>query len=143
MYPSSLIHCYKYLLFTWRDDIKMLHSTGFGSLTACPLFFQGTLRSFAFIHNALKEVTHPHTHTSFAPSLYTTNLWSIHPSSLPLNYPSTLPYISRSYVHSLSKAPFHLFCVLLYIFVLVVDFTTNWIIATTCNIGLASCNIKF
>lgn len=63
MYPSSLIHCYKYLLFTWRDDIKMLHSMGFGSLTACPLFFQGTSPSFAFIYSALKEVTPPPPHT--------------------------------------------------------------------------------
>ena len=69
MYPTSLIHCYKYLLFTWRNDIKMLHSTGFSSLIACPLLFQGTLRSFVFIYNAVKEVTRPppspptHTHT--------------------------------------------------------------------------------
>ena len=55
MYPTSLIHCYKYLLFTWRNDIKMLHSTGFSSLIACPLLFQGTLRSFVFIYNAVKE----------------------------------------------------------------------------------------
>lgn len=113
MYPTSLIGCYKYLSFTWRNGIQMLHSTGFSPLTACPLLFQGTLWSFVFIYNAMKEATHPHTlKESFAfinnamqlvtgppihllpPSLYT-NLWSIHSSSLPPNHPSTHPYSSH------------------------------------------------
>lgn len=37
MYPTSLIGCYKYLSFTWRNGIQMLHSTGFSPLTACPV----------------------------------------------------------------------------------------------------------